>query len=191
MEKEIEYKALITEENYKNLIVVLEQYFSGEKYIHINYYYDTLDLYLHRKHETLRIRSKKDELKLEYKFNKKEVGFARISEEKSLPIVGIPDKLNDDIIELLGLPKRDYIKLGNLITERIDYHSPCGIITLDKNKYFDFIDYEIEIEIEEVPSNNNTIMCPLINFDQFKQPIHGKYSRFINQYLNNSISSNS
>lgn len=53
MSKEIEYKALISKEEYERLISEMSKQFTCQSYIQTNYYYDTEELSLYHRHETL------------------------------------------------------------------------------------------------------------------------------------------
>ncbi len=182
MSKEIEYKALISKEEYERLISEMSKQFTCQSYIQTNYYYDTEELSLYHRHETLRIRKKGKSLQLDYKFNKKYIRQARICEEKNYPINSIPKSLSKEDIRRCGLPDCNYNLLGSLATNRSDFVLPEGVLSLDKNEYLGYVDYEVELEF--------TSLSPQM-INQYLGLIHligealasGKYSRFVGKYI--------
>lgn len=180
MSKEIEYKALISKEEYEHLLSEISNHFSYRNYVQTNYYYDTEKLSLYHRHETLRIRKKDESLQLEYKFNKEFVKHARICEEKSYPMNIIPQKLSKDDIRRCGLPDCNYFLLGSLVTNRSDFVLSEGVLSLDKNEYLGYVDYEVEFEFTSLSLQMENQFLELINFNE-KTLTPGKYSRFINE----------
>lgn len=181
MSKEIEYKALISKEEYEHLLSEISNHFSYRNYVQTNYYYDTEKLSLYHRHETLRIRKKDESLQLEYKFNKKYVKQARICEEKCYPIKSIPKRLSKEDIGRCGLPDLNYNLLGSLVTNRSDFVLPEGVLFLDQNEYLGYVDYEVELEFTSLSLQVNNQYLDLIHF--IRKPLTpGKYSRFINRH---------
>lgn len=182
MSKEIEYKALISKEEYEGLLSELSKQFTCRRYVQTNYYYDTEKLSLYHRHETLRIRKKEKSLQLEYKFNKEFIKHARICDEKSYPIKHIPKRLSMEDIRRYDLPESNYNLLGNMVTTRSDFVLPEGVLSLDKNEYLGCVDYEVEIEYTTPSLQVATPFLASTNLygDHFTP---GKYSRFIFEHL--------
>ena len=190
MAQEVEYKILITEKEYIYLSSVLKSIYKHNDILQINVYYDTSDFSLHNKGETLRIRQIDRQSRIEYKFNKRAFGLVRISDEKSLPIDDIPERLPNQHVRLLSLPREKYCKLGNLITFRTNFYVPHGVLSLDKNQYFDYIDYEMELEVSSVEDDFSLIIPEIESFLKTKtknELPQGKYSRFISRYKERNI----
>ena len=182
MSKEIEYKALISKEEYEGLLSELSKQFTCRRYVQTNYYYDTEKLSLYHRHETLRIRKKDESLQLEYKFNKEFIKRARICDEKSYPIKNIPKRLSMEDIRRYDLPESSYNLLGNLVTTRSDFVLPEGVLSLDKNEYLGWVDYEVEVELTSLSMQMENQYLGLSHI--IGKPLTpGKYSRFINKYI--------
>lgn len=184
MTKEIEHKILVCKEEYERLLSELSKQFLCYNYNQTNYYYDTENLSLYNGHETLRIREKKECLCLEYKYNKKFIGSTRVCEENSHPVKGIPKKLEKEDTRKFGLPDANYILLGKLETNRSDFILSEGVLSLDKNEYLGYVDYEVEVEIENLSLR---LASQVLVSDKMNGEVsaNGKYSRFISKYLEN------
>ena len=174
IEKEIERKYILSEDKYKSIIDLLSSEYKFDKVTQINYYYDTIDFQLFKNDETLRVRQKNDKLKLEYKYGKKIKDSIRTCLEFSKDIGALPKKIHNSKSE------DEYFNIGILVTERIDYKILDYIISLDKNYYLGYIDYEIEIESQNDFSLPD-ILCS-INIVFSKNP-KGKYTRFIKRLI--------
>ena len=71
-----------------------------------------------------------------------------------------------------------YYNIGNLITERTDYVIDGYKVSIDKNYYIGTIDYEIEIESDNIIDTNEIYDKFGI---EFGDKVTGKYARFINK----------
>jgi uncharacterized protein YjbK len=159
---EIEYKSLISKEKFKELKESLLEFSTfKEEYEQINYYFDTVDKKMDQKKITFRIRLKKEtfEMTAKVKSGNKNNVYHSMQEfnislgkeeallflkEKQIPkkhplLLKIMSELEINISEPLLL-------LGELKTIRRDYIRENDLISLDKNKYSNITDYEIEWE---------------------------------------------
>jgi uncharacterized protein YjbK len=159
---EIEYKSLISKEKFKELKESLLEFSTfKEEYEQINYYFDTVDKKMDQKKITFRIRLKKEtfEMTAKVKSGNKNNVYHSMQEfnislgkeeallflkEKQIPkkhplLLKIMSELEINISEPLLL-------LGDLKTIRRDYIRENDLISLDKNKYSNITDYEIEWE---------------------------------------------
>lgn len=182
MTKEIEYKALVTKEEFEGLLSNLNGRFACKEKVQVNVYYDTDTFSLFRKGETLRARIINETIHLEYKFNKQFVGNARMSEEKTLPIDRLLSRLGKREMVFLGLPDDIYSQLGRLTTHRTNIQFPECLLSLDRNEYCGYEDYEIELEVRETNTEWRKYLC-MLDPKIFARPVCGKYSRFITCYL--------
>ncbi|HAN21173.1 MAG TPA: hypothetical protein DCP51_05795 [Clostridiales bacterium] len=175
--KEFERKQIVTKEKYIELHDNLKN-FNSKQVLQINYYYDNDELYLYNNNQTLRVRQIEDKLKLEYKYNKSDFNNLRICDEFTTYLISLPNVLKNPIkIEDMNT----YKNIGVLITERTNYKLNDFIVSLDKNLYLGIIDYEIEIESNNLFDEHN--IHDIINELglSFKQQSVSKYIRFINQ----------
>lgn len=148
LEKEI--KALISKQDFENLKIYLSAKCKEYKsFLQINYYYDNEDYYLLKHRNTLRVRQIEDKLKLEYKCKKAMImDGVHTSQEYSKSIDDTPLFVN--ISDEFGIKDNNFYKyIGNLITQRSNYHVKNAVVSLDKNYYLGKIDYELEIEGED------------------------------------------
>ena len=133
---------------------------------------------------TIRIREKLGKLKLQFKVPQKIEGSLHVKEEYEQNVDEVSDYISkDEIYGTCGFFCKDDAKLlGNLKTiRRICNKYQYVEIALDKNSYFDVVDYEIEIEyIGEFPQH---ILDELekINIYSGKE-VSGKNKRFLNEY---------
>ena len=152
---EIEFKTAINEEIYDNLI---KKYNLKDKtFIQINHYFDTEKKEIINQKNILRIRQKGDQ----YKITRKEPSTngtiethikLTLDEAKRL----LANGFDANIINLPYFVK----KIAELKTERVTMPYLDGIIFLDKNTYYDKVDYEIEYE-------SNTMAQGEIDFNTF------------------------
>lgn len=162
LEKEI--KALIDKQDFEDLkIYLLAKCKEHKSFLQINYYYDNEDYYLHEHRNTLRVRQIEDKLKLEYKCKKAMImDGVHTSHEYSKSIVAIPLLVN--VSDEFGIKDNNFYKcIGNLITQRSNYYIKDTIVSLDKNYYLGKIDYELEIEgenLEEIQKVYNQLEIP-------------------------------
>ncbi|WP_423189701.1 CYTH domain-containing protein [Alkalibacterium sp. f15] len=150
---EIEYKNLLTEEEYMKLKEIFFK--DGAKPVtQENYYFDTEDHVLKKNQCALRIRIKENHaemtLKTPFEGHHKETTLVLGSENAKKMIKTGSFILPKDIISVL---KEENISLdphffmtAELKTERLEAINPHSIIVLDKSYYSDQQDFELEIE---------------------------------------------
>lgn len=177
LEKEI--KILLDEKQYLEVM----NYFDFEEPVEQTNYYYANDAIVSN-NITIRIREKLGKLKLQFKVPQKIEGSLHVKEEYEQNVDEVSDYISkDEIYGTCGFFCKDDAKLlGNLKTiRRICNKYQYVEIALDKNSYFDVVDYEIEIEyIGEFPQH---ILDELekINIYSGKEVI-GKNKRFLNEY---------
>lgn len=169
---EIEKKELLSKEQYLSCLEYLSNQLVGNRKLQVNYYYDTDSFDLYQKGETLRVRQKDEQLKLEYKFNKSIQNNIRTCEEYESALEALPLTIENDALNLQGCRL-----LGTLITERYDFKINNTVLSLDKNYYLGVTDYEIEMESEDGFTGVDFMQTFGISFEK---PITGKYQRFVN-----------
>ena len=138
--------------------------------LQINYYFDTEDFELYRKGGTLRVRQIEQTLKIQYKYNKKIVGNTRICDEYSAQTDTLPRALKNPVTK----DNKVYKPVGVMVTDRYNFFIEDMTVSLDKNYYLGFIDYELEIETDNLPDNKTEFL----GID-FSGSTDGKYQRFI------------
>ncbi|MGT2751195.1 CYTH domain-containing protein [Streptococcus orisasini] len=176
---EKEYKYLITEDEFLSL----KQKINPRKFVvQENYYFDTENLEYFKHNMTVRIR-KKEDLQLQIK-NKEKVGsyIESLEQHFDLPLKEIPNKIN---LHTLGAQVK-YLDLppiiglvGKLKTERYIAHYKDIKICLDKNFYYDNVDFELELEFQD-----RKTVADFLKLFNFNHPTNkvGKYERFLSKY---------
>ena len=142
--KEIEFKTLITEQTYNDLLKEFE--LDNNVFAQTNFYFDTPDLKLLGEKTVLRIRKKGTSYKLTKK-TRAEVGADEahilLSETKANEY--LKDGFNASII---GLPY-NVVYQAELTTYRASTPYKNGTLFLDKSVYYGKVDYEIEYEVDD------------------------------------------
>lgn len=165
--KEIEFKTFITEEQYNYLIKKFE--LENNVFPQTNYYFDTEDTKLLNEKTVLRIRQKGENFKITKK-TRADVGADEthilISKEKALDLL----KNGFDAI-IIGLPY--YVnKIAELTTYRCSIPYKDGTLFFDKSVYYGHIDYEIEYEVDDVNQGTK-------DFEQFLKEYNITYKESI------------
>ena len=130
---EFEKKIVIYPKEYIKLFNSID----GKTFVQTNYYYDTEDFAFNKKGVTCRIREKGNEYKATIKSH------SRDKKEKSVEnSQKVQNQYDKSFFHKMGV-----VLQGKLETTRKELILPCGIkLALDRNKYFDIEDYELELE---------------------------------------------
>ncbi len=147
MAQELEMKILTDEAEFARCLKWLQREVPGteDRYVQVNYYFDTPELSLASSHSMLRVRCKKDLLYLQYKNKRKRVESMLLCEEQEVLLPHFPRTVNPARY-FPDAPDEDCRLLGDLVTYRIDFNFPDAVVSLDESIYFGNRDYEIEIE---------------------------------------------
>ena len=143
--KEIEFKTLITKEQYYSLLN--EFNLSNNIFSQTNHYFDTENTDLIQEQTVLRIRQKCNNYKLTKK-TRALVGADEthifLSKEKAEEMLK-----NGFDASIIGLPYQ-VSKVAELTTYRASSHYKNGKIFFDRSEYYGKVDYEIEYEVDEI-----------------------------------------
>lgn len=115
-----------------------------------NYYYENSKSAIDK--ITVRIRQKKDALKLQVKIPKAIDGSLHIKKEYEKEVDEVSDVIDKETLkQLTGIDYEENLYLiGKLVTKRAICNKYNGVeIALDENEFFDQKDYEIEIEYSD------------------------------------------
>jgi uncharacterized protein YjbK len=152
--EEIEYKHMLSQEEYRRIMEWMECAYAPPVFVQINYFYDTKDYDLHREDVTLRVRQVTGRLYCQCKFESgrgEDTGpKSRTELEREIP--SLPKKIDPeayfDHSRVHDLPTA--FLLGCLVTERRVYEVEPGVdVTLDRSHYLGHTDWELEIEFDE------------------------------------------
>lgn len=182
MAQELEMKVLTDAGEFARCLALLQQHTgtAGDRYVQVNYYFDTPDFALASAHAMLRVRRKKNSLYLQYKNKRKRMGALLLCDEAEAELSEFPRVVNPSRY-FDGAPDVECALLGDLVTCRTDFEFPGALVSLDESIYLGKSDYEIEIEgdadaIERVAAFLNPV-------GEAKKG-NGKFSRFLKEYKN-------
>lgn len=172
---EIEYKTLLNKDEFNRLSVL----FSHVKpIVQTNYYFDTPNNDIKKKHMSLRIRTLANRGELTLK-TPKTIGNMEhnqqlsLDEAKSIVKSGqIPQGSVFDILKKEGIDVTSLHSFGHLTTTRQETKTDIGIMALDNNHYATIKDYELELEVDDAEKGKR-------DFDHFlkKHKITFKYAK--------------
>ena len=132
---EYEKKIMLTAEEYLTIVKLMRQCVLTQT--QINYYFDTDDFAMNKNGITCRIRAKDGKYSTTIKYHDTDHPDCSVEED-----LFEKTEYNPNIFNALGLRYQ-----GELVTERIVLHrdSDCEMV-IDRNTYFDYTDFEIEVE---------------------------------------------
>ena len=160
-EKEIEYKFLVSEEEFNQFLVHFDtQGNNAVRKIQINYYYDTDDNMLNKNDVTVRVRQEQDKLKCQIKKHTNTSMALFFSDEYCGCLERLPK-----VLRVEGIHEELLLK-GSLVTERREIKfGICGKLCFDINMYLGVIDYEIEIEYTERDKQSGEAIAAIIGLN--------------------------
>lgn len=160
-EKEIEYKFLVSEEEFSQFLVHFDtQGNNAVRKIQINYYYDTDDNMLNKKDVTVRVRQEQDKLKCQIKKHTNTSMALFFSDEYCGCLERLPK-----VLRVEGIHEELLLK-GSLVTERREIKfGVCGKLCFDISMYLGMIDYEIEVEYTERDKQSGEAIAAIIGLN--------------------------
>lgn len=175
--KEIEFKTLINEDQYHALIA--EFGLDNNIFAQTNHYFDTDDLKLLNEQTVLRIRQKGSN----YKLTKKTRAFVGADEAHILISKDKADEMlkNGFNADIIGIPY-DVKKIAELTTYRTSTPYKDGTLFFDKSEYYGHVDYEIEYEVDNVAEGKKIFNDFLKSHDiEYKESIRKSKRAFDNR----------
>ena len=185
---EIEMKTLLNQDEYKKL----QTHFSGVTPItQKNYYLDTPDFYLRKHKIAMRIRTFDTSAELTIKIPQ-EIGNMEYNQDLTLEEAKncldnckLPQGMIVEELKSRGLSTSGWVVLGCLTTVRFEKETAIGLMALDQSSYFDIVDYELELEVENGDQGSLDFQEFLqVNVIQYKKA-SSKLVRFIENMKNN------
>lgn len=190
-ELEIEFKNLLSENEYQKLINYFE---IDEKdyFIQENIYFDTSDFKLKQHHAALRIRIKNDFAEMTLKTPKEnhllettlpltlESARQLIDDKHFLPTSEIAQTL-----EKLGLNTSEPVQLITYLkTKRAEKSLKDGLVVLDQSWYGNQSDYELEVEARDEQTGEKFFLQILESFDIPRRETKNKIQRAQDAFFN-------
>ena len=178
---EKELKILLTKEQF---VCLVKQFEWDQIRTQVNYYYTDNNNYIKNSGITIRVRECNNTIALQLKVPVSEQGAIHMKQEIETFINEIPQKIDGDFLsKLCSVSLPDVSLAGFMVTERYIYKWSNDIeICLDKNKYLDVEDYEIEIEYK---GNIDESIFDFLNKNniEIKDDVKGKCGRFFSHLL--------
>jgi uncharacterized protein YjbK len=153
-EIEIEFKNLLTKEEYMQLI---QQFSIKDTAFRVqeNHYFDTPGFHLKKKQSALRVRQKGGSFTLTLKTPITD-GLLETNQrlssgqaEELLKHGIFPDGEVKDFLLNLGASVSSLHHFGSLTTKRAELEYRGGLLVFDESSYFDKVDYELEYEVKD------------------------------------------
>ncbi len=153
-ELEIEFKNLLTREEYINLLERFG-YKEHDAVTQTNHYFDTADYTLRNQKSALRIREKGQQMECTLK-TPAENGYYEITDKLDPPQARdiienrgfAASEVKEALAEMDVFPE-NLIRLGSLTTHRIEFPYKKGLLVLDHSEYHGTEDFELEYEVED------------------------------------------
>lgn len=191
MNREVEVKILLTAAQFR-AVSDYAQAAGGQTAVHTNHYYDTPDEGLRQKGLTLRVRTQEDGAVLTLKAKEAKWQTGAASLEYHFEIADAPETLavsdfpalTEQLQKRLAEVPKTLPRLGSLTTERTRFAVPVHDLTveLDKSRYFDQTDFELECELHDRAEESAFLAFLQETFGIAPtEPVCGKYHRFLNR----------
>lgn len=176
---ETEIKSLIDEEMYEKAKKAFDWDSVKEQ---ANHYYTDKEGLLRGKHIMVRIRVVDDEPKIQVKLHKNKESALQICEENEYDIENVPDVIDASTArKITGESVGELYRMGKSVTLRHLKRHNGSELCLDKNEYFDKVDYEVEVEYREKMSAELLMKLMQLGIS-FDKKCVGKFSRFFKEY---------
>ncbi|ASK60793.1 adenylate cyclase [Virgibacillus phasianinus] len=181
-EIEIEYKNLLTKDEYNRLLHAFPFPETGTR--QTNYYFETSDFSLKAKGAALRIREKNEKyvltLKEPHPDGLLESHDSLTAAEAESWITGMPIEKEQvsNQLKYLGIKVNDLIYYGSLQTERHELKHQGTLLVLDYSTYNGISDYELEIEAGSRTDGLNMLHTILDDYAVTKKQTPNKIKRF-------------
>ncbi len=153
-ELEIEFKNLLTEEEYIKLLNAFD-YEAADAKTQINHYFDTADFKLRSLKSALRIRQKAKAFECTLKIPA-ENGYYEITDplapdqaEEILAKISFPAVEVAEALGEIGVSVEQLLPLGSLTTHRIEFPYKNGLLVFDHSEYHGLEDFEVEYEVDD------------------------------------------
>lgn len=182
---EIEFKNLLTKEQYERLLLAFSVETSQIER-QINHYFDTPEQHLKNLQSGLRIRMTGENIECTLKEKTAEHQHLETTEQlntkqaeqmlagRSLPALAIRERLQN-----LQVPLQDLQRFGTLTTDRVELPYEGGLLVFDHSFYLHCEDYEVEYETNDEVLGKCIFLHFLTKYDITPQPTPKKIARFM------------
>lgn len=176
---ETEIKSIIDEEIYRRVKKAFK--WDSIKEQENNYYTDRNGI-LRKNRIMVRVRVVDETPKIQVKLHKNADSPLQICEENEYEIHGVPQTLDGETARrVTGMEVGELFRMGSAVTVRHSLKRNGSELCLDRTKYFNKTDYEVEVEYEEKMSAELLMKLTSLGIAFNKKSI-GKFSRFLAEY---------
>lgn len=193
---ECEARNFIDEETFNTIKNELLEKGETRHFFQTNYYFDDEFYSLNNHHRTLRVRiieNEKSELTIKIKGKDGDIEYNEPLDLKRALRLVENFEINNEIIkqEILKITKEKIFCLGHLRTERFELKHKKYLFVLDKNEYFDVVDFNIEVEAKNKKEAEKYLKKLLKKYKIKKDEKYlGKSKRFLKEYIKHSFTIN-
>ncbi|EAG5353978.1 CYTH domain-containing protein [Listeria monocytogenes] len=190
-ELEIEFRNLLTKEEYDTLI---ESFHVKEDdfFEQTNYYLDTTNFDLKKRHSALRIRQLETQYQLTLKTPEAR-GLMEttqiLGEDQASAIIAganIPVGPVRNTLKELGINHENLQVFGSLKTIRAEKDYKKGLLVFDKNFYGSISDFDLEYEVADYDKGKEIFDKLLKEYQITNQPAENKVARFYHHVYENN-----
>jgi uncharacterized protein YjbK len=191
-EIEIEFKNLLTEEEFMKLIrhfMIKDIEFESQ----VNHYFDTPDFQLKNMRSALRIRRKKNTFTLTLKTPLEEglletnQGLSAQEADDLLKQVDFPDGEVKESLQKAGVSTTSIQHFGSLTTKRAEMEFRGGSLVFDESSYFNKVDYELEYEVKDFKLGEKIFFDLLNEHDIPHRETENKIKRFYREKVRRQL----
>lgn len=183
-ELEIEFKNMLTQEEYDQLLAAFDRT-SNDAKTQENYYFDTADFQLKHQKCALRIRKKKESFECTLKTPAPEGNYeitdslsaAQAAQTISGQSFNAPEVLTT--LETLNVDPAELRMIGKLTTHRTELEIDGGLLVIDHSEYGKKEDFEVEFEVADAIAGKQRFMELLAHHGIPMRPADKKIARFM------------
>ncbi|ANU13744.1 CYTH domain-containing protein [Planococcus halocryophilus] len=184
-ELEIEFKNMLTQQEYSRLLEDFTDFHNGPVTQH-NHYFDTADFQLKKQLSALRIRNKNERFECTLKIPAS-VGHYEITdqltEEQAQHMLALTSfdatEVKDALLTLDVSPSQLNL-IGTLTTHRVEFDFLGGLLVIDHSEYNGQEDFELEYEVTDAETGHLNFLNFLHQQEIPERPANKKIARFMN-----------
>ncbi|MGX7263193.1 CYTH domain-containing protein [Enterococcus crotali] len=182
---EIEFKTLLSIEDFSRTTDYF-QLNENHFFTQVNYYFDSADFQLKKRHIGLRVRILSNNAEITLKIPEK-VGLLEINDALSVSeaqhivdSAALPDYGNvySRLVDL-GINTHDLRLIGSLTTKRAEIKLPQGLLALDESWYNKQHDFELELEVQNALNGKADFLSLLETLNIKESPAPNKIQRMM------------
>lgn len=191
-ELEIEFKNMLTQEEYLRLLEEFDAFHNGPVTQH-NHYFDTADFQLKKQRSALRIRNKSGifecTLKTPASIGNYEITDKLTKEQarRMLDLKTFEAAEVSDALQKMSVSIAELKKIGTLTTHRVEFDFLDGLLVIDHSEYNGLEDFELEFEVTDAEEGQERFTNFLKQQGIPERPANKKIARFMDSASAHSI----